>query len=384
MPNFFDSLHPQGILSFPPDSAPIPLQGLNVLIGPNGSGKSNLLEVISLLKSVPVDLAGAIRQGGGFREWQWKGETMTHPRIGCVMPKEDLGVRLDKINYEFHLAGWLQVTESVKQANSPAMLYSSVDGPPVIYVDNGTGVLETMIPLPSLDSKRSVLAQIRDSERYYTVTWLAARLPNIEIFQDSSFGRFAAFRQPQSADLPNDNLLSDGRNIGLVLNSIEHRGDWKQLQAHIKRFLPRFERLSIKIEAGTVQVFFHESGLNTPTPAVRLSDGTLRFLALLAILLSPSPAPLICIDEPEMGLHPDAVHLLAELLLDASTRTQLIITTHSDVLISALTDQAESVLVCENNQGTKIKPLESQKLKFWLDRYRLGDLWRMGEIGGNP
>ena len=86
----------------------------------------------------------------------------------------------------------------------------------------------------------------------------------------------------------------------------------------------------------------------------------------------------------EMGLHPDAIHLLAELLVDTSKRTQLIVTTHSDVLISALTDEAESVLVCENNQGTRIKPLESGKLKFWLDKYRLGDLWRMGELGGNP
>ena len=229
-----------------------------------------------------------------------------------------------------------------------------------------------------------MLAQVRDQERYVIVTWLGNRLRDISVYQDSSFGRFTAFRQPQPADLPNDSLLPDGRNLGLVLNAIEHRGDWIRLQSIVKQFLPRFERLSIKVEAGTVQVFMHEAGLKTPTPAVRLSDGTLRFLGLLAILLSPSPVPLICIDEPEMGLHPDAIHLLAELMIDASKRTQLIVTTHSDVLISALTEQAESVLVCENTQGTRIKALESEKLKFWLDRYRLGDLWRMGELGGNP
>lgn len=128
----------------------------------------------------------------------------------------------------------------------------------------------------------------------------------------------------------------------------------------------------------------HETGMKTPMPAVRLSDGTLRLLGLLAILLSPSPAPLICIDEPEMGLHPDAIQMLAELFVEASERTQLIVTTHSDVLVSALTEHAESVLVCENNGGTRIKALENAKLQFWLDRYRLGDLWRMGEIGGNP
>ena len=80
-----------------------------------------------------------------------------------------------------------------------------------------------------------------------------------------------------------------------------------------------------------------------PVPATRLSDGTLRFLALLAILLNPESATLICIEEPELGLHPDTMSLLAELLTEAAEKTQLIVTTHSDVLVSAFTEQAESV-----------------------------------------
>ena len=133
-----------------------------------------------------------------------------------------------------------------------------------------------------------------------------------------------------------------------------------------------------------MQFYLHESGLKSPISATRLSDGTIRFMAILALLLSPTPPPLICIEEPELGLHPDAVSLLAELLAEASTRTQLIVTTHSDTLVSGLTDHADSVLVCEHQGGTELKRLDSGKLKHWLDRYRLGDIWRIGELGGNP
>jgi predicted ATPase len=106
-------------------------------------------------------------------------------------------------------------------------------------------------------------------------------------------------------------------------------------------------------------------------------------MAILAQLLSPTPPPLICMEEPELGLHPDAIALLAGLLQEASTRTQLIVTTHSDALVSALTEVADSILVCEYRGGTVLKRVESEKLRFWLDKYKLGEIWRIGEIGGN-
>src|SRR5207244_4994904 len=106
--------------------------------------------------------------------------------------------------------------------------------------------------------------------------------------------------------------------------------------------------------------------------------------AMLALLLAPEPPPLLCMEEPELGLHPDAVSLLADVLVQASARTQLIVTTHSDALVSALTDQAESVLVCENRGGTVLRRVESARLAHWLDKYRLGEIWRIGELGRNP
>jgi predicted ATPase len=118
--------------------------------------------------------------------------------------------------------------------------------------------------------------------------------------------------------------------------------------------------------------------------AYRLSDGTLRWLALLTILLNPTPGPVTCIEEPELGLHPDIIPTLADLLRDASTRTQLILTTHSTALVDAFSDEPEAVCVCEKVKGaTEIQRLEADRLKVWLEKYSLGHLWASGEIGGN-
>lgn len=147
---------------------------------------------------------------------------------------------------------------------------------------------------------------------------------------------------------------------------------------------PAIEDLSTKVLGGFIQVFVHYSGLESPVPASRLSDGTIRYLCLLAILCHPDPPPLVCLEEPEIGLHPDLLPGLAELLIDASHRMQLIVTTHSDTLVDGLTKVPESVVVCEKRKGsTVMERLPSEGLKRWLADYGLGQLWRRGDLGGN-
>ena len=108
-----------------------------------------------------------------------------------------------------------------------------------------------------------------------------------------------------------------------------------------------------------------------------------RYLCLLAILCDPDPPPLICIEEPELGLHPDVLPKLADHMLEASKRTQLIVTTHSDVLVDAMSEHPEAVVVCEKHHGsTKMTRLSADALKVWLEKYRLGELWIRGELGG--
>jgi predicted ATPase len=235
-----------------------------------------------------------------------------------------------------------------------------------------------------LNPQQSVLSQRKDPDLYPEITTVGASFAAIQTFREWSFGRRSAPRLAQPADQSSAQLEPDGRYLGLILNEIEHSDAWTRFNECLRRFLPRFQRLSTRIQAGSVQIYLHEEGLKTPVPATRLSDGTIRFIALLAMLLRADTASVICIEEPELGLHPDALDLIAELLVEASTKCQILVTTHSDTLVSALTDHADSVLVCEHlGTGTVMSRVGSDKLKFWLDKYRLGEIWRIGKLGGN-
>ena len=185
------------------------------------------------------------------------------------------------------------------------------------------------------------------------------------------------------ADLPNLVLGEDGTNLGMVLNHLEEDPKAKkQLLTALRRLYDGIEDYHVTVEAGRVQVTLHEG--NVPIPATRLSDGTLRYLCLLAILCNPNPPSMVCLEEPELGLHPDILPGLADLLVDASQRCQLIVTTHSDTLVDALTDTPESIVICEKENGqTKLRRLDKGELSHWLEKYRLGELWSSGELGGN-
>ena len=186
------------------------------------------------------------------------------------------------------------------------------------------------------------------------------------------------------ADMPNDYLEPDCRNLGLVLNRIGSDPMAKNgFSKHCKRSYEGIDDYYVQAEGGTVQVFFHEGrSSNSSHAPVRWHSALPR---LLAILCHPSPPPLICIEEPELGLHPDVLPVLADLLKEASERTQLIVTTHSDVLVDAMTDQPESVLVAEKNgDGTTLTRLDSKQLMplageipVWVK------LWTRGDIGGH-
>lgn len=383
-----------GFLSFPPDSPAFELHALNVFIGPNGSGKSNLIEALELLSVTPRDLAAMVRSGGGAAGYLWKG----HPRsesteIEAVLAQGTPTGRPLRYRLMFTpVQSRLEIVDEAIEELEPEpgkrdvyFYYRFQQGNPVLNVKDHVGSrFERRLQREDLLPDQSVLAQRKDPEQYPEVTWAGRTFGSITTFRECTFGRHVPLRQPQPADLPEDGLLPDSRNLALVLNQIEHAGD-RRMDDLLREFFPRFERMSTKVSGGTVQFYLHESGFSSPIPATRLSDGTIRFVGLLAMLLSPSPPPLVCIDEPELGLHPDAVALLADLLVEASERMQLVVTTHSDSLVSALNSHPDAIVTCERiGPGTVLRRLEPEKLADWLDEYRLGDLWRMGELGANP
>ena len=391
----------RNLLSFGPQGEELVLRPLNVLIGTNGSGKSNFIEAIGLLQAAPTDLAAPIRTGRGVADWIWQGhpkadsarvEAVLHPagqealrysvefaeryqRFAVIDERLESSVptRSDQRPY-VEMRGARDALLSAKDNESlAARMYGPLLGPPSKQVEY------------PLDVSKSVLAQVRDSEHYPELTCLAKELERISLYREWTFGRDNVVRSLQKTDQPNTNLSEDNANLGLVLNRLSR--DYKVRERMVEALRRLYQEVSdfhVNIEFNTVQVFVQEQEGKVTVPATRLSDGTIRYLSVLAILCDPEPPPVVCIEEPEIGLHPDILPGLAELLLEASERCQLIVTTHSEVLVDALTHEPESVIVCDKEEGqTKLRRLNHADLEHWLDKYRLGELWSSGEIGGN-
>ncbi len=388
-------------LSYGSSGEPIDLKPLNVIIGTNASGKSNLIETLGLLRALPQDLSIPMREGGGIREWLWKGHQSQPSPIAQLEALVAYPEGVMPLRYRIQITETGQRLEIVDEAienehpinHEPDVhfFYRYQTGNPVLNVrttpDTRAGEITNRsrrsLRREDLKPDQSVLSQRKDPDQYPELTYLGSQFAEIRLYREWNLGRYTPPRLPQKPDLPEDFLSEDASNLGLVLNNLQSRIGTSKIVTYLKRLYAPIEEIIPRISGGSVQLFIREEGLADPIPATRLSDGTLRYLCLLTILCHPSPPPLICLKEPELGLHPDVIPTVAELLIEASQRTQLIVTTHSDSLISALSEIPEAVLVCERTEtGSHLRRLKQAALEEWLDNYTLGELWRMGELGG--
>jgi predicted ATPase len=135
---------------------------------------------------------------------------------------------------------------------------------------------------------------------------------------------------------------------------------------------------------GRVGLELNEAPFEVPIPASRLSDGTLRFLALATILLQPQPPSVVCLEEPELGMHPDMIRVVARMLVDASDRVQLVVTTHSEHLLTALQDEFDVLFAFNAGlEGSVVRRFTQDEFAEWRGEHSLGELWSSGELGGN-
>ena len=380
------------LLSFGPEPMTLELEKLNILIGPNGSGKSNLIEAISLLRATPVsgsgsdrDLHGVVRRGGGVGEWIWKGGAEKPASLEAVINRSDGDGSLSHfVSFGDEFRRFRLEDERIE--NRPdeydpqeGFFYKVHRGQPVV---NTAGKYERNWAIGKFEPELSILAQLRHLGQAPELSALADKYEQIRIYRDWAFGRNSKLREPQRGDDRSDRLEEDFSNLGLTLSRLRKSPKVKAaILGSLKDLYEGLDDFDVHIQAAYVEIFFTEGDFSVP--AIRLSDGTLRYLCLLAILCDPDPPPLICIEEPELGLHPDILPNLADLLVEASQRTQLIVTTHSDILVDAMTERPEAVVICEKHNGrTSLSRLERADLAVWLDKYRLGQLWMRGQLGG--
>lgn len=390
----FKSIKLRNILSFGEEQS-LELGSLNILIGANASGKSNFLEVLRILKAIPLDLAGFLREGGGVNEYLWKG--VANPPLAKIEVATTLRYRVEftaRQDFPVIESEAIEFAEALDLEN-PGFINDGRD-----FILRRKGQAGELRYLPQMSGNGSepyqtrtltdlvidtpVIREIRDSRLYTELSHFENYFSAISFAGEWDLTRFSPLRKAQRLDLPTNQLLPDATNLGLVfLNYSDEKR--KEITAILRAMYPPLNKIITQVHSGLVQIFIEEKELHRLIPMTRMSDGFLHYFCLTVLLTQPSLPRIICLDEPEVGLHPHAVYAISELLTQASAQSQLFVTTHSDALISGFTENPEAVIVCEHDEsGTHLQRLNFEQLKPWLDNYALGDMWREGHVGGVP
>ena len=376
---FLNSVKFTNLLSFGPEGMELELQPLNVLIGPNGCGKSNFIDGMRILQSLFVDVSSPFSRGGNTSDWLWKGHDSS-PYFSL-----DLSMGGDNGIFKYH-------ADITSDKLRPAFKFESVNfkdklGNQAVISDshNDQNAMSEFFNQEKITSELKKGSLFRDENAWFSNE--LNKIKNLRIYSDYELGRYSKIRIPQNASLDPGDIFEGFSNLSLVINDLISKPDiLNKIIEKMKIFYDDVVNVNTRTAFGTIQLYLQERSLSETIPATRLSDGTIRFLSMLSVLLHPEPPPLICFEEPEVGMHPDILSTIAELLIDASQRTQLIITTHSDILLSAIGRTCpEAVVVCEKNEkGTKMTRPDPEQLNKWIDENSdLGNVWLSGLIGGN-
>ena len=400
------SLQLKNILSF--REATLELRPLNVLIGPNGSGKSNLIDVVALLRAAPDDVAGFLRRNGPAGNWVWQGAEQRAPEFPTVQVVADLQPPLP-VRYDLRVRTHDDRVHSLSEnlnhikpdtgkTDYRRPVFQSANGKGTVWPTRAGGIVPTRddeAETIDLAAGKSALSAVSHPVNYPALTATAQRLAAVKIYRSWYVGRDSAVRQPQPTGGQDDFLEENFSNLARVVNKLKEQRLNPSMDEYLQRFYEDYESLHVRVyDDSTIQLAVNEKGQSGSLPVTRLSDGTIRFIALLAILCDPNPPPLVCIEEPEIAMHPDSLWLVKELLLAASERTQIIVTTHSTELVSLFSSDPEAVVVCDRDaaEGTRFRRVTRAELNEWQDFYEqtgkelvvygLSEMWMSGSLGG--
>ena len=379
---------------------------LNVVIGPNGSGKSNLLRFLELMSvSAQGRLGKYIQSLGGMDPIVWDGQaTSISFMIKASLENEKQNVEHDGVIYLLELTR-LGKGSSYQIRDERLSGYSQIQGgkqlkPPIFLERTGSGVQifdhkeQVMFTQDDLIAVDKAIFGNTETETYLSIPiafvsdrqipLLRYELEFWAIYHDLQVHKDAHLRQAAVARLEK-RVEPDGQNLIPVLHTLyESDRDFKKdiNTAMRAAFGDDFDELVFPPAADQrVQLRIRWKSLKREQSAADLSDGTLRFLLLLTVLASPSPPPLIAIDEPETGLHPSMLPIIAEYAVDAANRTQVIFTTHSPQFLDAFVDTKPTTTVAKWENGeTTLKVLAGERLDYWLQEYSLGALFKSGEL----
>jgi len=345
------------------------LKPINVVIGPNGSGKSNFIGVFDFLWAIREGrLRSYVTAAGGAEKILHFGSKTTKEILLHISFENEVN------QYELKLAptdedGLFPSFEIVKFWNKSK--YPKPYDTGLSARDRG---LEAGISSPKLEG---------------VAKWVNERLGSWRIYHLHDTSASSTMRKTAKVD-DNDFLRSDGSNLAAFLYFLreKHEPSYSLIQRTVQRVAPFFDDFRLKprkLRSDDIRLEWRHKKSDQYFDASSLSDGTLRFIVLATLFLQPEKyrPSLILVDEPELGLHPYAIEMLAALIRQASAQTQVIVSTQSSLLLDHF--KPEDVLVANRVKGgTRIKRLEPSQLTKWLEDYSLGQLWEKNEFGGRP
>lgn len=342
------------------------LDSLNVLIGANGAGKSNFIETFRLLNQiVSHQLQVWVGQAGGADRLLHFGRKVT-----------------DEIRFHLHF-GRNAYRCALVPTSSDSLIFSDET---VFYHDERyaepyeqylrSGHKETALHEAIATTSRTTIA---DHVRRAFESW------KIYHFHDTS----ASARVKQTGDLDdNHQLRPDAGNLAAFLYRLQETepDQLRTIVDTIKAVTPFFGAFNLRpdrLNPRKIKLEWQENGSDSYFDAHALSDGTLRFICLATLLMQAELPSTILLDEPELGLHPYAITLLAELLHSAATKTQVVVSTQSVTLVNQMSP--DHVIVVDRDGPESIfRRLGDEDLMDWMDEYALGDLWEKNVFGGRP
>jgi len=343
---------------------------INLIIGPNGSGKSNFIGVFSFLNAIREGrLNDYVRKSGGAEQLLHFGSKITEEIVFFISFRQEVN------QYELTL----------KPTTDDSLYPADEWG----YYWDKERVSSHPISQQIRSRENGQEAGISDTHAKRITDWVRNRLGRWRLYHVHDTSAVSPMRK--TAKL-NDNafLRPDGANLPAFLYLLlkKYPNAYRMIRRTIQQVAPFFDDFQLNpdpLNEEVIRLAWKHKNSDQYFSVSSLSDGTLRFIVLATLFLQPEEfqPSVILVDEPELGLHPHAITLLASLVKQTSRQTQVFLSTQSSLLLDHF--NAEDVLVADRiGGGTQLTRLDSKKLALWLEDYSLGQLWEKNELGGRP
>lgn len=378
--NQFEKIHVEGFRRL--TNVNIELRSLNVLIGANGSGKTSFLDMFTLMAAAASGrLNKTISEFHGIEA----NIGVTHaPWLACK-----LSMALDgdpSLHYRLALkprgAGYEIIDETLYQQRNP-------QPPPFKHIESKNGNVRYFMPevnrleRPNWEHDPNESALFQVPKMFQEPEKFRKRLASLTHYHVLDVSPRAPVRLPQQmrdAKLPGRN----GEDLVSCLYTLRETDPdrFELVEDTLRAGFHSFERLNFPpVAAGMLAMTWKDNTSKHPFYMHQLSEGTLRFLWLVTLLQSPGLTAVTLIDEPEVSLHPELLSLLADLMREASRKTQLIVATHADRLVRYLKPNEVLTVDVNENGSAELTWADELDLEKWLDEYTLDEVWRLGRMG---